>query len=486
MENSQRLHRSSMKDISPGASNASVAGDIVEMVVVTTDQAFLRTLRNALSGSRRLWHVATADKVSDLLIAGQVGILVLDVMALNEPAGGFLSQIKRQFPDLVMIVAGKRQAEVSLGLLISSGAVYRFIHKPMSPARAKLFADAAVKKYAEQRLRLASEPVPATAAPRHRSLWLGAAGIALTLLTVAGWALMRSPHKASSAPVTEAPNPAAGESPLLRRAAAALAANRLTQPSGDNALQLYQRMLARNPADPAARAGLAEVRERLAARADNALLEERLDEAAAAIDAARRAGVDGGRIAFLSAQLTQARGRRTGAMAVLRKADAQAPAEIDAATRTATSEPATAPTQEARLSVAIVENTRTAQTPAAALAASPADSPAVRHDLDAAAETERFLGDVINAKQLKLLKSVVAVYPRNAEEAKIEGWVDLDFTVATDGTVRDIDVRDAQPAGTFDAAAVKALAQWRYQPPLRDGVPTAQRAKIRIRFALAG
>jgi tetratricopeptide (TPR) repeat protein len=346
MENSQRLHASSMKEISPGASNASVAGDIVEMVVVTTDEVFLRTLRKALSGARRLWHVATADKVSDLLIAGQVGILVLDVMALHEPAGGFLSQIKRQFPDLVIIVAGKRKAEVSLGLLISSGAVYRFIHKPMSPARAKLFADAAVKKYSEQRLRFMGDPVTATAAPRHRHLWFGAAGIALTLLGVAGWALMRWPHAARSTPVADAPDPAAGESPLLKRAAAALAANRLTQPSGDNALQLYQRMLAQNPADPAARAGLAEVRERLATRANNALLEERLEDAGAAIDAARRAGVDSGRIAFLSAQLTQARGRRKGAIAELRKADARAPAADDAGPRTPTAEPAAAPSPE--------------------------------------------------------------------------------------------------------------------------------------------
>jgi protein TonB len=85
-----------------------------------------------------------------------------------------------------------------------------------------------------------------------------------------------------------------------------------------------------------------------------------------------------------------------------------------------------------------------------------------------------------------LVKSVAAVYPRKAEKAGTEGWVDLDFTVAADGTVHDIEVRNAQPAGVFDSAAVDALAQWRYQPPLRNGVPSAQRAKIRVRFALAG
>jgi protein TonB len=463
MENSQRLHRSSMKTISPGATNPSVAGDIVEMVVVTRDEVFLRTLRNSLSGAHRLWHVASADKVSELLIAGQVGILVLDVMALNEPAGGFLSQIKRQFPDLVMIVAGKRKAEVSLGLLISSGTVYRFIHKPMSPARARQFADAAVKKYAEQRLRPASPPVTATTVPRRRGLWLGAAGVALTLLAVAGWALVRW-HDSSSERVADAPGTAAGQSPLLTRAAAALAANRLTQPNGDNALQLYQRLLALNPADPAARAGLAEVRERLAARADNDLLEERLDEAGAAIDTARRAGVDSARIAFLSAELTQARGRRRGAIAELRKTDEHATEEFNDERRMAAAQPL----QEAP-----------PPTPATAAEVSsekPSEPSPVHRDLDASAETQ----------SPKLVKSVAAVYPRKAEKAGTEGWVDLDFTVAADGTVHDIEVRNAQPAGVFDSAAVDALAQWRYQPPLRNGVPSAQRAKIRVRFALAG
>lgn len=462
-----------------------MADDIVEMVVVTKDQAFLRTLRNALSGSRRLWHVASADKVGDLLIAGQVGILVVDVMALHEPAGGFLSQIKRQFPDLVMIVAGKRKAEISLALLISSGAVYRFIHKPLSPARAKAFAEAAVKKYADQRLQLAHQPVPAPAAPPRRSLWLGAAVGALLLLGVAGWALVHVRQNSSLPPEAGAP---ASESPLLARAAAALAANRLTQPSGDNALQMYQRLLTQNPADPAARAGIAEVRERLAMRVENALVEERLDEAGAAIETARRAGVDSARIAFLSAELAQARGRLKGKFAERRKGDVPATAGGPAApsgTAPASAVPAGPPVEGAAAGPGVGGgNPLPDPNPTAASGDAAANPQAVRHELDPAAETRRFLNDVISAKELTLLKSVAAVYPRKAEESRTEGWVDLDFTVATDGTVHDIEVRDAKPAGTFESAAVAALAQWRYRAPLRNGVPAPQRARIRVRFAM--
>jgi protein TonB len=62
----------------------------------------------------------------------------------------------------------------------------------------------------------------------------------------------------------------------------------------------------------------------------------------------------------------------------------------------------------------------------------------------------------------------------------------LDFTVGVNGAVSDIAVHAATPPGVFDQAALAALTQWRYQPVLRDGKPAPQRARIRIRFALAG
>jgi hypothetical protein len=51
----------------------SNASDIVELVVLTTDEVFLRTLRDAVGGARHLWHVASADKISDLLVSGDRG-----------------------------------------------------------------------------------------------------------------------------------------------------------------------------------------------------------------------------------------------------------------------------------------------------------------------------------------------------------------------------------------------------------------------------
>ena len=159
----------------------SLASDIVELLVLTTDPVFLQTLRDAVGGARRLWHVLSADKVSDLLVAGEVGIVVLDVQALHEAASVFVEQIKHQFPDLVVVAAGHRDDETSLAGLISAGLVYRFIHKQMSPARAKLFAEAAIRKHEDHRRRAAEAPRRKPASPSSRN-WL--AGAAITLADI--------------------------------------------------------------------------------------------------------------------------------------------------------------------------------------------------------------------------------------------------------------------------------------------------------------
>jgi hypothetical protein len=189
----------------------SLAGDIVELLVLTSDEAFLQTMREAVGSECRIWHVAAPEKVSDLLVAGEVGILVLDVQAMQTVPRVFIALIKRRFPQLVMVVAGDREAESSLARLISAGIIYRFMHKPVSPGRAKLFADAAVRRFGEQRERLprtrparAPRPVraagptrPAGGGPRlyRRMLRVAALGSALAAI-LASWIVWRHfyPH----------------------------------------------------------------------------------------------------------------------------------------------------------------------------------------------------------------------------------------------------------------------------------------------------
>ena len=529
----------------------SLASDIVELVVLTGDVIFLQTLREAVGGSRRLWHVPSSDKVSDLLVAGSVGILVLDALALNETANLFIAEIKRQFPDLIVVVAGSRKAETALARAISDGTVYRFIHKPMSPGRARLFVDAAVRKYGEQRKR---DDGAVAAVRKNHGLLIGAACAALCLLLGAIWLLHRVVHDETDslqADIAAAIPPPAP--PLLARAAEALAANRLTAPGGDGALDLYLRALTRNPADAEARAGVTEVRERLLARAENALLEERLDEASIAIETARKAGAESGRLALLSGQLAKARQQLKTPLTPVRAnaADAAAapPAADPAAQMVAL---AAQPAQALRLQQSDAEErdrllksarerleqdrliepaddgakyylltlrgldpgnaglapltqdlgarlvakgrhslelqqyeaARSWLEQAASVGYSSPDAAAALHDLDAALAQQAFLSNAVDANEIKLLTSVRPVCPSKAQKSAIEGSVEMEFTIAESGAVRDITIRAADPPGVFEQAAITALSQWRYQPVLRGGAPVAQRAHLRIRFAL--
>ena len=60
----------------------------------------------------------------------------------------------------------------------------------------------------------------------------------------------------------------------------------------------------------------------------------------------------------------------------------------------------------------------------------------------------------------------------------------MEFTIAPDGTTRDLVVRNAQPLRTFDQSAIDAVKRWRFEPVRRDGAAVAQRAAVRIRFEL--
>jgi protein TonB len=76
-------------------------------------------------------------------------------------------------------------------------------------------------------------------------------------------------------------------------------------------------------------------------------------------------------------------------------------------------------------------------------------------------------------------------YPILATRRGIEGRVLVSFTIGKDGSVYDVRVLAAEPPDVFDAAAVKAVRQWRYEPKIVDGDPVEQRdQRISIPFRI--
>jgi TonB family protein len=92
---------------------------------------------------------------------------------------------------------------------------------------------------------------------------------------------------------------------LIDEAQLAANAGRIFNPRGSNAIELYLFALEAAPGDPVAQQGLDEVIGRALGLAESALLEGRLDDAQAALQAVGLANPDNPRLPFLNAQVTQ-------------------------------------------------------------------------------------------------------------------------------------------------------------------------------------
>ncbi|WP_363319327.1 energy transducer TonB [Pseudomonas chlororaphis] len=76
------------------------------------------------------------------------------------------------------------------------------------------------------------------------------------------------------------------------------------------------------------------------------------------------------------------------------------------------------------------------------------------------------------------------VYPRDARQAKIEGYVVLELAIRPDGTVASAKVLESKPRKLFDEAAISAVKRWKFQPRMVNGAAVEQRAKQTVRFDL--
>lgn len=90
--------------------------------------------------------------------------------------------------------------------------------------------------------------------------------------------------------------------------------------------------------------------------------------------------------------------------------------------------------------------------------------------------------NVVNASTLTRTYTVPPAWPESARG--VEGWVLLHFTLLPNGSVSDIEIKESHPEGLFDASAVEALQQWKYEPVERGGKKIAQRVEIQVKYAL--
>ena len=75
-------------------------------------------------------------------------------------------------------------------------------------------------------------------------------------------------------------------------------------------------------------------------------------------------------------------------------------------------------------------------------------------------------------------------YPARAASRHIEGWVTVEFTVQTDGSVDDAVVVNSEPEGVFDEAALTAISKWQFKEKIVNGLAVTQRAVQKLQFKL--
>jgi TonB family protein len=80
------------------------------------------------------------------------------------------------------------------------------------------------------------------------------------------------------------------------------------------------------------------------------------------------------------------------------------------------------------------------------------------------------------------LKSVNAVYPIDAQEAKVQGVVIIEARIERDGTVGRARVLRSIPM--LDDAAVEAVRQWEFAPTLLNGAPMPVMMTVTVNFTL--
>ena len=524
-----------------GAATSSARdGVLVDVVVLTADMTLFHSAKEAIGERNPVWRARSADEAADLLITGRCGVLLIDMASVSAQGETLIGQIVAQFPDVVVCVAGTREDEPALVPLITEGLVYRFMHKPTSARRAGMFLQAAIKRHLERRegrggddalalLRSVTRP----AAHLPRKFYVAGALVCLGLLSLL---FFGGPSPDAQAPETtpaSAPLPdpiptvaSHRADPVLSRARAALQAGRLEAPQGRNALDLFEAVLLAQPGHVEARAGLdATVQELLvrartqAASGRKAEAERLLQRVLAVVPGQADAKTLLAEINppdLPSRQLEREQVAEVRAHAALATPVTTPPdARAQAATALDPTRPLPEPVSSAYLARLATRATPPPRVTRAQIESDPlapryvnaAPAPRVASwrrgaptgggstvpalptaGLESTAarsvpEPEDVTADLsVAADAFERVHAPDPVYPAQALRARTRGWVELEFTVTPTGSVRDVEVVNAEPEGVFDAAATQALTQWRFQPRLVNGRGVAQRTSVTLRF----
>jgi len=303
--------------------------------------------------------------------------------------------------------------------------------------------------------------------------WVGRASAVLLMLALAGCEGARAPMAPDASAAVEAalPEPVLEQmetQPLRARAEAALREQRLHTPAGNNAVEYYLALREREP-DAGVAAALAELQPYVLIATEQALGQQQLDEARRLVGLLARMDTHAPALPRLreSLRVAQERADRDEGARIAQAARpvappiAPTPAPSPPPARTA---PPTAPLPAP---------------PPAAIAATPPSAPEPMAPKEPLPPTPVARTEPAQTALPRLLHDAAPRYPLAARNRRIEGSVQVAFTIQPDGSVTDVRAVSAQPEGLFEQSALAAAARWQFETSPRR-VSTTRTLKFEL------
>lgn len=258
-------------------------------------------------------------------------------------------------------------------------------------------------------------------------------------------------------------------SQLLTNAAAAFKENRVVSPAGNNAIEFYLSVKAREPDNVQSTQGLVDLFPLGVSRAEKEIADRNVEEAMRIIGLLNTASPESYTVSKLKARLA-------AAQAQIRR-DEERLLQQEQAAQQQMRDREQAATAPARIPVspqpAVAESNSNTSASSSRPPATSTAAPLTEN------EPAKPVGET---KDAVLVRQIPPVYPAMAVRRRQEGWVEVRFNVGTDGKVNDAQVVRSNPPRIFDREALRAVGQWIFQPALIDGNPVSSSVSRRIEF----
>lgn len=290
------------------------------VLVLSRDANLLDTVKKAVPRGAAIASAPDLDHAAEKLSNLKPGVLVVDTSSTADTAA-MLTQLTQHFPDLVIVVAGKKEDSAALMQLTAAGRIFRFLLTPLSHGQTRLALEAAMTQHADlkaqgQRL---STVGASEGGGKNYVVTYGALAAGLLLVIGGIWfgvsqftgepdapAVVAPAATTDQAGVPEKPDPVQAEIALAKEA---FDQGKYLEPAGESALDLYRSALALDPSSEAAKAGVRAVTDKILERAEAALLGEKLEDAIRNIETARDIDANHPRLSFLDTQIARERER---------------------------------------------------------------------------------------------------------------------------------------------------------------------------------